>query len=89
MGERLGVDKLLSLACEQYRDHIVREQAVNVGHDDKPVELLGRYIASEINDLYDPASSDEANVRRVVFALDNGAATLKQVANALRKHPGS
>lgn len=51
----------------------------------RPVELLARYLVSEISDLYSLESDDQTNLTRIIANLDVSAAHLADVTECFRE----
>ena len=51
----------------------------------RPVELLARYLVSEISDLYNLESDDQTNLTRIIANLDVSAAHLADVTECFRE----
>ena len=81
---RLSRGDILRVLGGVYPSSHVKNQVKHL-RGEAPAELLGRYVAAVVFDLYDEDSSDEANLSRIAQALEFGAATLERVSRGLLK----
>ena len=84
MRGQLSKEDILQILSERFPDSFVLAQASEL-HGELSVELLSRYIAAVVFDLYGEGSDDDANLKRIAHELEVGAATLERVAARLRE----
>lgn len=79
--------EIFEVAGRAYPDHFVQrqfEQADQALEELSITEALASYIAKELEELYDPNSSDEANLQRITGSLERSAHLLEKVVGELR-----
>ncbi len=84
MKSQLSKEDILQMSSERFPDSFVLTQAREL-RGEPPVELLSRYIAAVVFDLYGEGSDDAANLKRIAHELEVGSATLERVAGRLRE----
>ena len=82
------LQEIFSAAERAYPDHFLqRQQERRTGQafgELSITEALASYIAKELEELYDPDSSDEANLQRITGSLERSAHLLEKVVAELR-----
>ena len=83
------LQEIVKAAGRAYPDHFLQrqlEQHTNPGSDQLNItEALASYISKELEELYHPDSSDEANLRRITSSLERSAHLLEQVVAELHR----
>lgn len=86
---KMSLTEIGAVAAQVYPDSFLeRELARRSEHGGKAhssTEALAAYLAGEFVDLYDPASSDEANVARISSSLERSVELLEKVVTELRR----
>jgi hypothetical protein len=86
MAKRFDSERILKLANDQYPDSFILEQDKTLNADEDLTQLLAKFVAATVKDLYGSDSSDNANLERIAAAFEQSAATPDNIARALRKN---
>lgn len=78
------LETLIKEANSVFSDGFILAQYRRVPSALRPIEQLAQFIVADMRDLYDPASSERENLRRIVANLDLASAQLTLVAKQLR-----
>ena len=84
MSSRLSRADVLRIVNEPFPDSLVAKQAQRLDGE-TPDELLGRYVAAIVADLYCDRSDDAANLARLAQGLEFASAKLERLARRLRQ----
>lgn len=85
-GKTQNLQRLVTNANQAYPDHLIRAAFKALEVDvARPRFLLATYIAGMLQELYDPNSSEEHNLQRVITGLQIGADELALVVVQLQR----
>lgn len=69
---------------ERFTGSSIKDQENNP-NGQTPTELLGRYVAAVVADLYGDDSDDAANRERTAHGLEVGSDTFRRLARRMRE----
>ena len=84
----LSLENIAAVAAQAYPDHFLEQEfrrQSKVDNRQSTSHALATYIAGELVDLYDPDSSDEANLARISAGLERSAHLLETLVTELRR----
>ena len=85
MSSQLSRVDVLRIVNEPFPDSLVSNQVWQLDSG-TPDELLGRYVAALVTDLYGDRSDDAANLARIAQGLEFGTAKLEHLVRRLRQY---
>ena len=83
MGKSL--ENLVKVAGEAYTDHFLLKEAQKSGPPESARVELAHFIVQQMKDLYDPDSSDERNIKRILSGLEHAREDIAGVMAQLDK----
>ena len=85
----LSLKEIVERVAEVYPDHFLQQQLQEIASPDfetlKTSEAFAAYLVKEFSDLYDPRSSTDANLKRIVASLGRSRHLLDRVTEALEQ----
>lgn len=86
---KMSLTQIGAVAAQVYPDSFLERELARRSEQGKQshsaTEALAIYLAGEFVDLYDPASSDEANVARISSSLERSVELLEKIVTELRR----
>ena len=80
----MSLEEVTDAVNAAYRDSLVHRVEQGELTTSEPRAALAALMLSEVRDLYDPASSDENNLSRIVTGLQFAGDELQMVAQRLK-----
>ena len=84
-----SLDDIIKKASEAYPDEFLIHQYLETQKSGDKMQSfrneLASFVVRQMRDLYDPASSDEQNIRRLIGGLEHARDDIEAVTSRLRK----